>query len=481
MNPLQNTEPKEVFKWFYEISQVPRGSGNERAISDFLVKFAKDRNLEVHQDKAMNVIIKKPGTAGYEKAPTVIIQGHMDMVCEKDASSNHDFLKDPIKFVVKGEMLYADKTTLGGDDGIAVAYALTVLDSKDIPHPPLEVLITTEEETGMGGAMALTDEHLQGTRLLNIDSEEEGVFLVSCAGGANIHVFFDIKKETAKGKFLKITVGGLLGGHSGIEINKQRANSIKLLGRILYNIKQNEKINIVEISGGSKHNAIAKDAYAVIAAENTEAVLKIVEKMTADFKNEYRAVDKLLTVTANETQNSPGQMFTKELTLNLIDFMASIPNGVQYMSMEIPGLVQTSLNNGVLEEIDGRIKFTTSVRSSVKSALDEIVDILRIQAERCGAEFKKVSEYPAWEYSPDSPVRDAAVNVYKKLNKKEPVITAIHAGLECGLLKKTLPNVDAVSFGPNLYDVHTPNEHMDIASVERVWKFLLAYLAELKN
>ncbi len=481
MNPLQNTEPKEVFKWFYEISQVPRGSGNERAISDFLVKFAKDRNLEVHQDKAMNVIIKKPGTAGYEKAPTVIIQGHMDMVCEKEASSNHDFLKDPIKFVVKGEMLYADKTTLGGDDGIAVAYALTVLDSKDIPHPPLEVLITTEEETGMGGAMALTDEHLQGTRLLNIDSEEEGVFLVSCAGGANIHVFFDIKKEAAKGKFLKITVGGLLGGHSGIEINKQRANSIKLLGRILYNIKQNEKINIVEISGGSKHNAIAKDAHAVIAAENTEAVLKIVEKMTADFKNEYRAVDKLLTVTANETQNPSGQMFTKELTLNLIDFMASIPNGVQYMSMEIHGLVQTSLNNGVLEEIDGRIKFTTSVRSSVKSALDEIVDILRIQAERCGAEFKKASEYPAWEYSPDSPVRDAAVNVYKKLNNKEPLITAIHAGLECGLLKKTLPKVDAISFGPNLYDVHTPNEHMEIASVERVWKFLLAYLAELKN
>ena len=481
MNPLQNTEPKEVFKWFYEISQVPRGSGNERAISDFLVKFAKDRNLEVHQDKAMNVIIKKPGTAGYEKSPTVIIQGHMDMVCEKDASSNHDFLKDPIKFVVKGEMLYADKTTLGGDDGIAVAYALTVLDSKDIPHPPLEVLITTEEETGMGGAMALTDEHLQGTRLLNIDSEEEGVFLVSCAGGANIHVFFDIKKETAKGKFLKITVGGLLGGHSGIEINKQRANSIKLLGRILYNIKQNEKINVVEISGGSKHNAIAKDAYAIIAVENTGAVLKIVEKLASDLKNEYRAVDKLLTVTANETQNPSGQMFTKELSLNLIDFMASIPNGVQYMSMEIPGLVQTSLNNGVLEEIDGKIKLTTSVRSSVKSALDEIVDILRIQAERCGAEFKKVSEYPAWEYSPNSPVRDAAVNVYKKLNNKEPVITAIHAGLECGLLKKTLPNIDAVSFGPNLYDVHTPNEHMDIASVERVWKFLLAYLAELKN
>ncbi|UTC61955.1 aminoacyl-histidine dipeptidase [Treponema sp. OMZ 787] len=481
MNPLQNTEPKEVFKWFYEISQIPRGSGNERAISDFLVKFAKDRNLEVHQDKAMNVIIKKSGTAGYEKSPAVIIQGHMDMVCEKEASSNHDFLKDPIKFVVKDGMLYADKTTLGGDDGIAVAYALTVLDSKDIPHPPLEVLITTEEETGMGGAMALTDEHLQGSRLLNIDSEEEGVFLVSCAGGANIHVFFDIKKEAAKGKFLKVTVGGLLGGHSGIEINKQRANSIKLLGRVLYNIKQNEKINIVEISGGSKHNAIAKDAYAVIAVENADAVLKIVEKMAADFKGEYRAVDKLLSLTAAEAQNPSGQMFTKELTHNIIEFMAGIPNGVQYMSMEIPGLVQTSLNNGVLEEIDGRIKFTTSVRSSVKSALDEIVDVLRIQAERCGAEFKKASEYPAWEYSPDSPVRDAAVNVYKKLNGKEPVITAIHAGLECGLLKKTLPTVDAVSFGPNLYDVHTPNEHMDIASVERVWKFLLAYLAELKN
>lgn len=480
MNILQNTEPKEVFKWFYEISQVPRGSGNEKAISDFLVNFAKDRNLEVHQDKAMNVIIKKGGTAGYEKSPTVIIQGHMDMVCEKEASSNHDFLKDPIKFVVKDGMLYADKTTLGGDDGIAVAYGLAILDSKDIPHPPLELLITTEEETGMGGAMALTNEHLSGSRLLNIDSEEEGVFLVSCAGGSNINVFFSIKKEEAKGKCLKLTIGGLLGGHSGIEINKQRANAIKLLGRVLYNIKQSEKLNIVEIAGGSKHNAIAKDAYAVISVENSEAVIKIVEKMARDLKNEYRAIDKLLSITAAETQNHTGQMFTNDLTSNIIDFMAGVPNGVQYMNMEIKGLVQTSLNNGILEEKDGKIKFTTSVRSSVKSALDEIIDILRIQALRCGGEFVKVSEYPAWEYSPDSPVRDAAVHVYKKLYGKEPVITAIHAGLECGLLKKTLPGVDAVSFGPNLHDVHTPNEHMEIASVERVWKFLLAYLAELK-
>lgn len=350
MNPLQNTEPKNVFNWFYEISQIPRGSGNEKAISDFLVKFAKERNLEVYQDTAMNVIIKKNGTKGFENSPAVILQGHMDMVCEKETSSNHDFLKDPIKFVIKGDMLYADKTTLGGDDGIAVAYALAILDSKDIPHPPLEVLITTEEETGMGGAMAVTGEHFSAKRLLNIDSEEEGVFLVSCAGGANLHISFKIETEKVKGTAVKISVTNLLGGHSGIEIKNQRANAIKILGRILSQIKKTEKINIIEIEGGSKHNAIAKESYAVVASENVESVLKIIETVTADLKAEYRTADKLLTVTACKTQTEKNVMFTKQLSDNLIDFMMIVPDGVRYRSLDIPGLVQTSLNNGILKE-----------------------------------------------------------------------------------------------------------------------------------
>ncbi len=480
MNPLQNTEPKEVFKWFYEISQIPRGSGNEKAISDFLVKFAKDRNLEVYQDSALNVIIKKAGTAGFENSPTVILQGHMDMVCEKEASSAHDFFKDPIAFVVKDDMLYADKTTLGGDDGIAVAYCLTLLDSDNLSHPPLEVLITTEEETGMDGAMAVTGEHLQGKRLLNIDSEEEGVFLVSCAGGANINVLFDIKREPVKNDAVKITVGGLLGGHSGIEIKHQRANALKILGRVLSQIKKSEKLNIAEIAGGSKHNAIAKDAYAVVVAENSDAVIAAVKEAAAGLKAEYRTADKDLSVTAEKTVYSKKEMFTAALTDNLIDFMMMVPDGVQYMSLDIPGLVQTSLNNGILEEQDGRLKFTISVRSSVKTALDEVADVIRIQAERTGAQFVQNSEYPAWEYSSESKVRDIAAATYKQLYGKEPLITAIHAGLECGLLKKALPEVDAVSFGPNLYDVHTPNEHMNIPSVGRTWKFLLAYLENLK-
>lgn len=480
MNPLENTEPKTVFKWFYEISQIPRGSGNEKAISGFLVNFAKDRNLEVHQDKAMNVIIKKAGTAGYENSPVVILQGHMDMVCEKESSSAHNFLKDPIKFVVKDDMLYADKTTLGGDDGIAVAYCLALLDSNDIPHPPLEVLITTEEETGMGGAMALTAEHLQGNRLLNIDSEEEGIFLVSCAGGANINIFFDIKREPLKNTTVKITISGLLGGHSGIEIKNQRANAIKLLGRILSHIKKHEKINIVEIAGGSKHNAIPKESFAILTAENADKVLQLAQEAAEGLKAEYKTVDKDICIIAEKTATAKSEMFTSCLTENIIDFMMIIPDGVQYMNMDIPGLVQTSLNNGVLEEIDGKIKFTTSVRSSVKNSLDEVADIIRIQAERTGAKYEKCSEYPAWEYSADSKVREIAVKTYKDLYGKEPQITAIHAGLECGLLKKILPEADAISFGPNLYDVHTPNEHMNIPSVERTWKFLLAYLKNLK-
>lgn len=485
MNPLNSTEPKNVFHWFYEISQIPRGSGNEQAISDFLVKFAKERNLEVYQDSAKNVIIKKPGTKGFEKSPAIILQGHMDMVCEKEADSPHDFLKDPIKFVVKGDMLYADKTTLGGDDGIAVAYSLAILDSNELEHPPLEVLITTEEETGMGGAMAVTNEHLCAKRLLNIDSEEEGFFLVSCAGGVNIHTSFKIQREALKNTPIKIAISGLVGGHSGMEIKNQRANAIKLLARVLYEVKESEEINIVEIGGGSKHNAIAKNAYAIITAKNVEKVLTLIHIISEELKAEHHTADPQLSITAEKCQLEKTEMFTKTLSDNLIDFMMMVPNGVRYKSLEIPGLIQTSLNNGILKEIENKIMFVISVRSSVKSALDETCKIIEIQAKHTGANFEKVSEYPAWEYKANSPVRDIAIEVYKNLPEKdptrqEPQITAIHAGLECGLLNKTLPGIDAISFGPNLYDVHTPNEHLSISSVARMWKFLVAYLKALR-
>jgi len=473
-------EPKKVFKWFYEISQIPRGSGNEKAISDFLVRFAKDRKLEVWQDKALNVIIKKPCTKGFESSKPVILQGHMDMVPEKEVGSSHDFLRDPIKWRLEGDMLYAQGTTLGGDDGIAVAYCLAILDSDDIPHPPLEVLITTEEETGMGGAMALTGEHLTGDRFLNIDSEEEGFFLVSCAGGANVNVSFKIEKEALQGGAIKISVSNLLGGHSGMEIIKQRANAIKVLARILHNIKEENAINIIEIAGGTKHNAIPKDSYAIIATKNRDAVLKIAKEMAELIKKEYRSADPDINITIEKADSKKKDMFSSSLTSRLIDYMVMTPDAVQYMNMEIKGLCLTSLNNAILEEVDGNIRFTISVRSSVKSLLDEVVNKLALCAKYTGGEFVKNSEYPAWEYEKISPVRDIAVQTYKNITGKDAVVTAIHAGLECGLLKKTLPNIDAISFGPNLYDVHTPNEHMDTKSVERVWQFLLKYLVALK-
>ncbi|MEL3907195.1 MAG: aminoacyl-histidine dipeptidase [Treponema sp.] len=480
MNNLTQLEPKEVFRWFAEISAIPRGSGNEQAISDFLVRFAHERSLEVYQDGLLNVIIKKPGTLGYEKSPVVILQGHMDMVCEKTADSPHDFLKDPIQLIVEGDTLHADRTTLGGDDGIAVAYALAVLDSDSIAHPPLEVLITTNEETGMDGAMALQPDHLGGKLLFNIDSEEEGVFLVSCAGGANALIGFTIETEPLKNSLLSVSVEGLLGGHSGMEIIKQRANALKLLGRILTAVQAGQPVQLVSISGGSKHNAIAKEAAALISVADPAGAQQAVERIAAELKAEYRTADPGLRVAVQPASAASGVMYTEPLSRNIIDFMMMVPDGVQYMSMDIPGLVQTSLNNGILAVDGDTLTFTISVRSSVKSSLDEILTVLQRCAERTGGIFKKRSEYPAWEYAPQSRAREIAVQTYKELNGTEPVITAIHAGLECGLIKKIIPDMDAVSFGPNLYDVHTPNEHLSISSVERMWKFTVKLLENLR-
>lgn len=477
---IDNIQPKEVFHWFAKISAVPRGSRNEKAISDFLVRFANERSLEVYQDEALNVIIKKPGTKGYKQSPTVILQGHMDMVCEKTADSNHDFLSDPIKLIVEGDTLHADKTTLGGDDGIAVAYALAILDSSSLAHPPLEILITTCEEVGMDGAQALKADHLNGRILFNIDSEEEGIFLVSCAGGANTRTDFKIETEPLKGQGLSIAIDGLLGGHSGMEIIKQRANAIKLLGRTLSAVKAEQSVHIVSITGGSKHNAIAKEAHAVITVADAARAQAAVTQLAAAITAEYRTVDKDICIKVEPASTADNRMYTEALSSGIIDFMTMAPDGVQYMSMDIPGLVQTSLNNGILEHKDDAVSFTISVRSSVKSQLDEIVQVLRLCAYRTGGAFTKISEYPAWEYAPNSRARDVAVKTYKELTGKEPAISAIHAGLECGLIKKTIPNIDALSFGPNLYDVHTPNEHLSIASVERMWKFVVKLLENMR-
>lgn len=475
---IKNIESKEVFKWFEEISKIPRESGHEKEISDFLVEFAKERNFEVHRDSVNNVIIRKGGTAGYENKNSMIIQGHMDMVCEKTKESKHDFRKDAIELIIEGDILRANGTTLGADDGIAIAMGLALLDSKNIPHPPIEFLATTSEETGMDGALAITGEHLNGKTLINIDSEEEGIFLVSCAGGLNTLTEFEIKRENIKKDFecLKIEISGLKGGHSGIEIHKQRANAIKILGRLLYAVKKD--ICLAFIEGGAKHNAIAKNSEAIITTKNAEKIKNVLEELSKKIKNEYKTEDAQMQIKIEKIENIK-ECITKEISDNIIDFMNLAPNGVLYISREISGLVQTSANNGILKEKNGKLIFTISIRSSLESSTEEIASIVEIASKKTNAKFEKVNWYPAWEFDKNSKIKDIALSVYKKITGKEAKIEAIHAGLECGILKRVLPEVDMISIGPNLYDVHTPAEHLSISSVDRTWKFLKELIINL--
>lgn len=477
MSDIKQIQPQNVFHWFYELNQIPRCSKEEKQVSDFLVNFAEERNLEVYQDELYNVIIKKPGTKGYEDLDPIIIQGHMDMVCVKGKDSNHDFAKDPIEMIIEGDFLRANETTLGADDGIAVAYGLALLDSADLKHPPLEILITTNEETGMDGVHALENTHLQGKTLLNIDSEEEGIFLVSCAGGATISTKFDIVTQDVNSKGLEVRISGLKGGHSGMEIVKQRANAIKLMARILDTCRRNSSLTLSKFNGGIKHNAIPNDSQAIFISEDIEGLKKIINDFSKNLKEEYRVEDSGLTIDISEVKVE--RAYTYELSENLIDYIMMCPDGVQYMSRDIEGLVQTSLNNAIIEEKDGAIQIITSVRSASSSSLREILNVLKIIGARVGAHVEEQGNYPAWQYDEGSKIRGKALEVYKNLFNKEAGVSAIHAGLECGLLKEILPDTDMLSFGPDIFDVHTEKEHISISSVERVWEFLVALLESI--
>jgi dipeptidase D len=478
---LENLQPKPVFLYFEELTRIPRCSGSEKQASDYLVGFAKERKLEVVQDKALNVIIKKPGTAGYEKSPAVIIQGHMDMVCEKSKGSRHDFSKDPISLKVEGDFLRADGTTLGADNGIGVAYGLALLDSADIPHPPLELLVTTSEETGMKGAFALKTDHLTGKTLLNIDAEEEGVLYVSCAGGVDVVCEFDTRWEDATGGALDLEVSGLKGGHSGMEIIQQRANAIKILGRLLDAARTAGEFHLTAISGGSKSNAIAREAHATVTADAPVLgkIKSIVDAMSGDLKAEYATVDPDIGIGAAPA-DKVARRLDKVSTEKLVSFLMIAPNGVQSMSKELEGLVESSLNLGVLETSGESVKITVSVRSCVGSIREEIARRVEALAGLVGATSARTGMYPAWEYEADSPIRDLCVRVYKQVTGRDAQIQAIHAGLECGLLREKLPQTDMISFGPNLYNVHTPDEHLSIGSVANTWGFVKAILEEMR-
>lgn len=483
MKILQNLEPKAVFQYFEEISNIPRGSGNEKGISDYLLNFGKELGLESIQDEALNVIIKKPGTPGYENAPTVIIQGHMDMVCEKNNGVEHDFEKDPLKLRIVDDYIYATDTTLGADNGIAVAYAMAILASNDIPHPPIEVLLTTDEETGMSGAMAIKKENLQGKILINLDNEEEGYLLVSCAGGVRSTATLKVdEQEIGSKKLIKINISGLKGGHSGMDIIKERGNSNKILGRVLKGLLREVKFNLVSLNGGSKNNAIPREAEAIIAVnpndENT--AIEVINNWNNIIENELRAQDPGLKIEASITDIKTCKEFTDESTKKVVDLLYIYPNGINTKSTEIEGLVESSTNLGVLTTKDGVVEFDSAIRSSIPSLKEEIVLRSKTIVELLGGKFETTSDYPGWEYDPNSKVRDICQKVHKDMYGKEAKIVAIHAGVECGLFNEKLGNLDMISFGPNLYDVHTPDEYMSISSVKNCYEYLLGILKEIR-
>ena len=480
---LVGLQPERVLKHFESLTRIPRESGNEREVSDFLVKFAKDLGLEVIQEECLNVIINKPATKGYENGPRVILQGHMDIVCVKREDLEFDFTKDPIPIVLDGDMIRTEGTTLGADNGIALAMTMAILESKELDHPPLTGLFTVSEETGMDGVINLNPSNISGDILINIDSEEEGSALSSCAGGVNNIVHLPIQWKDIKGdkEAYKLSIKGLLGGHSGMEIDKNRGNAIKLLGRLLDGIDRNMDIEAGHISGGEKMNAIPKMADVIIVTDKSkeDTLRGLIEEYQSIFSNEFETSDPHIKLYIDRTEK-PKKVFSEKTRKSLIKILRLIPNGVQTMSANIEGLVESSNNLGVLLTEENEVVFNSAVRSSVKTLKDEINNRIQIICDSEDAVMKLVGDYPEWEYKADSPIRDLMVNVYRDMYGEELQIDAIHAGLECGLLKEKVGDIDMISIGPNIYDVHTPDEHLSISSTGRVFNFLCEVLKSIK-
>ena len=479
MSDLSALEPRQVFHFFREICAIPHGSGNTKAISDYLVAFAKERSLSCIQDKLNNVLIFAPASQGYEDHAPVIVQGHMDMVCAKDPDSTHDFATDGLELCTDGKFLYANGTTLGGDDGIAVAYALALLDSKDIPHPPLEVVITVDEETGMYGAAGVDLSMLKGRMLLNIDSEEEGIFTVACAGGCRSTLRLPLERRAVYGPCIELRIEGLRGGHSGMEINRNRCNANKAMGELLSRIQEKVRLCLTSLTGGSADNAISFSARAkaVAMSMDLEPINEIVEQFQAEIRREYDEPN--AQIIASNVDALGGNALTAQSTSQVVALLCAAPNGVQAMCAAMPELVQTSLNLGVMAIEGDWLRLTFSVRSSVNEEKQALLEKLRQLAQFHGAQYSQTGEYPAWEYKEDSVLRPVLVEVYREMFRKEPQVVSIHAGLECGLLGEKLPGLDSVSLGPNMYDIHTSREKLDIASAQRTWEFLLAVLKKL--
>ncbi|MDY3780925.1 MAG: aminoacyl-histidine dipeptidase [Candidatus Faecousia sp.] len=475
---LEGLEPRSVFRFFEEICAIPHGSHHTKAISDYLVAFAKSHKLEYIQDESNNVILFAPGTCGMEDHAPVILQGHMDMVCEKDADCPLDMAVDGLDLTHDEVSVYARGTTLGGDDGIAVAYALAILDDGSIPHPPLEVIITVDEEVGMLGAAAIDLSMLKGRTMVNLDSEEEGVFTVSCAGGARSTITLNAERKAVYGPCVRLTVENLRGGHSGEEIHKNRANANKVMGEFLGRIQKLMPLCLTSFTGGSKDNAIPRSCQATVVAMGIgiERINDIAAQLQQEIRENFDEPE--ATVQAFDVDALGGNALTTTATADVISLLCAAPNGVQAYCPDMEGLVQTSLNMGIAK-LGDRFSVTFCVRSSVNQEKEALLKKLRDLADFYNGTYSQMGTYPAWEYKKESKLRDVMVPIYTEMFGTAPKVLAIHAGLECGLLSDKLPGLDCVSIGPQMHDIHTSREKLEIASTERTWKFLLAVLKAL--
>lgn len=482
MGVLDQLNPKEVFANFETICGIPHGSGNTSAIVDYCVRFAEERGLSWYRDAANNLVIRKPASPGYENSESIILQGHTDMVCEKNPDVDFDFTKDGIKLIVDGDTLRADGTTLGGDNGIAVAMCLAILDDKTLAHPPLEVLLTADEEIGMLGAFDFDCSQLTGHKLINLDSEYEGVLMCSCAGGANAYSRIPVQRENAELELIELEISGLTSGHSGVEIDKGRANSNVLMARLLHGLAEKVDYRLVKLDGGSRETAIASKSVAVIGVMDggTETALAEVEKLGVVFKKEYATTEPAMVVAAKAGTRETVNALTAADTALAQQVLLALPDSVQAMSMDMPGLVQTSLNFGILRLEETELFFANTVRSSMTTQKRWVLAQVEAIVSLAGGKTEVSGDYPGWSYNPHSVVKDTILRVYRELFGKEATVEAVHAGIECGLFADSIQDLDCVSIGPDMGDVHTPREHLSISSSARTYQLLCKVLQESK-
>lgn len=480
---VKDLKPELIWRCFDEITKVPRPSCHEEQIRNYLLDFAKKHHIDVKTDECGNVVMSKPASKGHENAPTVVLQAHMDMVCEKNSDVEHDFMKDPIATYIDGDWVKAKGTTLGADNGIGMAAALAVMIDPTLVHGPVEALFTINEEIGLEGAQNLGKDMIKGKMLLNLDSEDDGEVFVGCAGGIDTTAIFKYQRSLAPENFifLRVSVTGLLGGHSGGDIHLGRANANKIIARFIWECSQLWDIEVSEFNGGNLRNAIPREAWAVfgVHSDHEQAVVRHLHKFSAEIINEYKAVEPSINLTIDHTEK-PQYCIDSDTSIRLVRALYSAPHGVISMSADIPGLVETSTNLAAVKMIeDNQIKVTTSQRSSVESRKKDIAGQVEAHFQLAGAEVSHSDGYPGWAPNMQSPIMKISADAYEELFGVKPAIKAIHAGLECGLFLDKYPDLDMVSFGPTMTGVHSPDEQLLIPTVENFWKHLCRVLEKV--